>query len=140
MTFTRRVVLQTIGAGCVASACGGGGGGAPEGTATICGTNLCVSIAANPELAEPGGGLLFTQAPGHKIYVVKTGASTFSVVTAVCTHANCTIEWNGSNGFDCPCHGSRFSPDGVAVMGPAFRPLRVYTHMLGGDTLTIVLS
>jgi Rieske Fe-S protein len=125
--------------GCVAAACGGGGGGPAEGVATMCGANLCVSIAENPELAEAGGGLIFKQASGHTIYVVRTGASTFSVVTAICTHSNCTIEWNGSNSFDCPCHGSKFSPDGQATLGPAFRPLRVYTHMLDADTLTIVL-
>ncbi len=139
MSINRRVVLQTIGIGCLAPACGGGGGGPAEGGATMCGTNLCVSIAANPELADVGGALLFTQAPPNKIYVVRTSATEFSVVSAVCTHANCTIEWQGTQ-FECPCHGSQFSATGTATRGPAFRPLRVYTHMLDGDTLTIVLA
>lgn len=139
MTVSRRVVLQTIGAGCVASACGGSGGGGPaEGVATMCGTDLCISIGENAELADGGGGLLFLQAQGHKIYVVRT-ASGFSSVTAICTHAQCTIEWDGTELFECPCHGSRFTSDGIATRGPAVRALRVYTNSLVGDTLTIKL-
>ena len=140
MTCTRRVVLQTIGVGCLATACGSSGSdGPPEGVATMCGTDLCISIAENPELADTGGGLLFLQAQGHKIYVVRT-ASGFSSVSAICTHAQCTIEWNGSNVFDCPCHGSRFGSDGTVMRGPANRPLRVYPNTLVGDTLTITLA
>lgn len=137
MTVSRRVVLQTIGVGCVASACGGGGG-PPEGVATMCGADLCVSIAENAELADVGGALLF-QTTGHKVYVVRT-ASGFSSVSAVCTHAQCTIEWDGANKFECPCHGSQFSSDGTATKGPAFRPLRIYPNTLAGDTLTITLT
>lgn len=140
MTCSRRVVLQTIGVGCLASACGGSSSdGPPEGVATMCGTDLCISIAENPELADTGGGLLFLQAQGHKIYVVRT-ASGFQSVSAICTHAQCTIEWDGTAVFDCPCHGSRFASDGTVMRGPAGRPLRVYTNMLVGDTLTIKLA
>jgi Rieske Fe-S protein len=103
----------------------------------MCGSDYCISIAENPELAQAGGGLVFLL-PGHKIYVVRT-ASGFNAVTAICTHANCTVEWNGSTAFECPCHGSRFTADGIVTNGPAFRPLRVYQHTLAGDVLTISL-
>jgi nitrite reductase/ring-hydroxylating ferredoxin subunit len=136
---SRRVVLQTIGAGCLASACGGGGGGAAEGVAMMCGADLCISIAANAELAEVGGGLLFLQAQGHKIYVVRT-ASGFVSLTAICTHAFCTIEWDGASAFDCGCHGSRFANDGSVLGGPATRALKIYPNTLVGDTLTITLT
>lgn len=140
MDPSRRVMLQTIGVGCLACACGGGGGDdTAEGVATMCGADLCISIAENPELGDVGGGLLFLQAQGHKIYVVRT-ASGFSTVSAVCTHAGCTIAWNGSDLFECPCHGSRFAGDGAVMRGPASRALRVYTHTLVGDTLTITLA
>ena len=58
-----------------------------------------------------------------------------------CTHLGCTVPFNTARDlFECPCHGSEFSSDGVATMGPAFRPLRVYTNTLNGDTLTISLA
>ena len=45
-------------------------------------------------------------------------------VSITCTHMRCTLHWNGAErSWDCPCHGSRFSPDGGVLDGPAVRPL-----------------
>ena len=43
-------------------------------------------------------------------------------ISAICTHLGCIVapeEW----GFQCPCHGSQYNPDGSVIGGPAPRPL-----------------
>ena len=46
-------------------------------------------------------------------------------VVALCTHLGGTLSWNDAErSWDCPLHGSRFSPDGQVLEGPATRPLR----------------
>jgi glycine/D-amino acid oxidase-like deaminating enzyme len=46
-------------------------------------------------------------------------------VMAVCSHLGGTLQWNDAErSWDCPLHGSRFTPDGEVLEGPATRPLR----------------
>ncbi len=47
-------------------------------------------------------------------------------VVAICTHLGGTLTWNDAErSWDCPLHGSRFSPDGEVLEGPATRGLRM---------------
>ena len=49
--------------------------------------------------------------------------SGFSALSLVCAHLGCTVEQK-DNGFDCPCHGSRYDSNGNVLRGPAQKPLR----------------
>ncbi|MFC5213618.1 FAD-dependent oxidoreductase [Streptomyces coerulescens] len=67
--------------------------------------------------------------------VVRMGAGQYAVhrdehgrlhaVSACCTHLGCVVAFNRAEGaWECPCHGSRFGPDGQVLQGPAVRPLK----------------
>ena len=53
--------------------------------------------------------------------VIRT-ESGMAAISNTCTHLGCVVATT-EVGFDCPCHGSRFDPDGTVLGGPAPRPL-----------------
>ncbi|MEQ8201392.1 MAG: FAD-dependent oxidoreductase [Syntrophomonadaceae bacterium] len=60
----------------------------------------------------------------------KTGAyrdedDQLHLMDITCTHMGCELGWNNAERtWDCPCHGSRFAPDGAIVEGPALNYLK----------------
>lgn len=45
-------------------------------------------------------------------------------MSKVCTHLGCSVAWSAEEkSFNCPCHGSKFNPDGSVKNGPAEEPL-----------------
>jgi len=43
---------------------------------------------------------------------------------ATCPHLGCVVQWNADEkSFDCPCHGSRFTKEGIVINGPAVENL-----------------
>jgi glycine/D-amino acid oxidase-like deaminating enzyme/nitrite reductase/ring-hydroxylating ferredoxin subunit len=61
---------------------------------------------------------------GEKVAAYRDEDGTLHAVSPVCTHLGCQVNWNsGDRSWDCPCHGSRFSPDGEILHGPAVRRL-----------------
>ena len=61
---------------------------------------------------------------GQRVAVHRTPEKKLIKVSAYCTHMGCLVRWNGAaSTWDCPCHGSRFSPEGHVIGGPAEAPL-----------------
>ena len=82
--------------------------------------------AAPAERAQslaPGQGLVVRR--GRALLAVSRDRDgSLHAVSAACTHLGCVLSWNGAEeSWDCPCHGSRFSPKGEVLHGPAVAPL-----------------
>ncbi len=71
----------------------------------------------------PGEGRVVSSG-GRQIALSRGEDGAVHAVSARCTHVGCIVEWNPAEAsWDCPCHGSRFAPDGTVLQGPATRPL-----------------
>lgn len=79
--------------------------------------------AASLEDIRPGQGKIM-ESGGEKLAVYRDENGKNHIVSAVCTHMKCVVNWNpAEKTWDCPCHGSRFSPDGQVLEGPAIHNL-----------------
>ena len=75
------------------------------------------------ETIEPGGGKVLTIG-GQPVACHRTATGEIVKVSAFCTHLGCLVRWNGAEStWDCPCHGSRFTAEGLVLGGPAEAPL-----------------
>jgi glycine/D-amino acid oxidase-like deaminating enzyme/nitrite reductase/ring-hydroxylating ferredoxin subunit len=75
------------------------------------------------ELASGEGALL--NVGGLKRAVYKDDAGEVHVLSPVCRHLWCYVEWNeAERTWDCPCHGSRYTGDGRVIEGPSVQDLR----------------
>jgi Rieske Fe-S protein len=60
----------------------------------------------------------------RRIVLYRDEGGVLRAMSSVCPHRGCDVDWNGNEKvWDCPCHGSRFAPDGTVLRGPAMRPL-----------------
>jgi glycine/D-amino acid oxidase-like deaminating enzyme/nitrite reductase/ring-hydroxylating ferredoxin subunit len=76
------------------------------------------------DLLEPGGDGRLLKLDGDVVAASRDADGTVHAVSPVCTHLGCRVAWNrAERSWDCPCHGSRFAPDGAVLQGPAVQPL-----------------
>jgi len=71
-----------------------------------------------PESLAPG---IPYMPPGRSVALYRDAGGVYAVST-VCTHLGCIVK-TSAEGFECPCHGSRFTADGSVLKGPAPRAL-----------------
>jgi len=79
---------------------------------------------------EPGEGVV-VDVGGEHCAAYRDTSGILHLVSAVCSHLGGTVGFNDAEKtWECPCHGSRFGPDGAVLQGPAVRPLApVATHL-----------
>jgi Rieske Fe-S protein len=147
---TRRTLLVLAQGGVTSAAFAGcavlsGGASHPlvgPGDQTLAGDRLTISPGALAA-AKPGGVLEVKPGSGHPdlLLLAPAAGGSWRAVTAHCTHKGCVVGWNATGGeWDCPCHGSRFSPDGQVIGGPATRPLQAAPVHFDGDSLVVDLA
>jgi len=62
---------------------------------------------------------------GEKVAAYRSDKGATTLLSPVCTHMGCLVKWNDAERtWDCPCHGSRFTPTGSVLSGPAETPLQ----------------
>ena len=75
--------------------------------------------AKNYDDLKPGDGKV-VEINNEKCAVSRDENNKLHIVSAVCTHMKCIVNWNNAEkSWDCPCHGSRFKQCGKVIEGPA---------------------
>ena len=140
--ISRRTFLEAAAAaGCGAMLLGGCTTGGPvEGTVTPTNGAAQLTFAMFPKLMTVGSAVVADLGSGP-VVVFRTGDTTAVALSAVCTHAGCTVEvQSGSPPLFCPCHGSEFAQSGAVVRGPARQPLPMYAATVGTDGITVMVG
>ena len=71
----------------------------------------------------PGDGAIVEDG-GERVAAHRREDGSLVAVSPRCTHLGCEVRWNAAeSSWDCPCHGSRFSPEGEVLHGPAVHRL-----------------
>ena len=109
------------------------------GGATIAKDKLGNPIPASQILVEPPDTrALVAGVAAEPTYLTVQADGTLSDRGIVdnCTHLGCTFPWNEqAQQFQCPCHGSRYAPDGTVVRGPAGLPLKLVRVKVEDDRI-----
>lgn len=72
---------------------------------------------------QPGEGAV-VEVGGEHCAAYRDQNGLLRMVSALCPHRGCTVGFNDAEKtWECPCHGSRFAPDGTLLQGPAREPL-----------------
>ena len=89
------------------------------------------------EALEPGEGAV-VRIEAETIAVSRDEDGSLAAVSPRCTHLGCFVSWNrAERTWDCPCHGSRYLPDGTLIQGPAVDDLTSRQVPASADSSTL---
>ena len=73
--------------------------------------------------------------------LVNTPQGELKAFSAVCTHLNCTVQYDSSDSIIwCACHNGKYDLNGQVISGPPPRPLDPYRVNLRGDDVVVSKS
>jgi len=78
----------------------------------------------------------YTYLDKYDLYIYRDYESV-RAVSAVCTHLGCILE-KTTEGFECPCHGSKYNDRGEVLSGPAPTDLKWYMLQKANDGRLVV--
>ncbi len=91
-----------------------------------------------PDTAVREGDAKFFEFAGSSAVLIRKKNGELAAFSAVCTHLGCIVQWEkAKQDFLCPCHGGRYSADGVVLAGPPPRPLKKLPFTVAGGNITI---
>jgi cytochrome b6-f complex iron-sulfur subunit len=73
--------------------------------------------------------------PGRQVVLFRDASGVWAIST-ICTHLGCLVRGT-PEGFECPCHGSYFTPDGAVTKGPAPQALPWFKVTGSGNTYVV---
>jgi menaquinol-cytochrome c reductase iron-sulfur subunit len=77
----------------------------------------------------------------YGVFVIRSESGEPEVLSDVCTHLSCRVNWNEENQeFACPCHAAFFDQNGNVKTGPPPRRLDQYEIKLEENQLFIHLK
>ncbi|NLX19229.1 MAG: ubiquinol-cytochrome c reductase iron-sulfur subunit [Desulfobulbus sp.] len=84
-------------------------------------------IPPKPRLVEVPAPLPLSGVHTNQEFFLFAGTDRLSAVSRVCTHLGCRVNFQEDKQIiECPCHQSRFTPDGIRISGPAQKNLPQY--------------
>ncbi|HEY5314309.1 MAG TPA: FAD-dependent oxidoreductase, partial [Pirellulales bacterium] len=93
------------------------------------------SEVATADDVRPGSGAILGRGLS-KLAVYRDLAGHLHEMSAACPHLGCVVAWNSdAQGWDCPCHGSRFDSLGHCLTGPANSDLPAVGSPAQGNSL-----
>jgi cytochrome b6-f complex iron-sulfur subunit len=91
-----------------------------------------------PASAISPGDAKFFDFHGETGVIVRKMSGELIALSAVCTHLGCIVQWQkDKQDFLCPCHGGKYTEDGVVISGPPPRPLSKLPFTVAGNSIIV---
>ena len=95
------------------------------------------ALVAAADVPVGGGKEVTDPTSGEQVWVLQLDAGQYTALNSKCPHQGCAVSFvSKSGGFQCPCHGSKFSSTGALVSGPATTGLTSVPVAKSGSEIT----